>query len=119
MTFDLVELLQYLELDGSTAIFAIFVVFVMWAIMSNSKAANLIRTTVVNRVSNTISTIHTNKERLSEQISADIDEVLENLQEESDANNVLIVRFRNGSYDSVGSSILKFFASNEKTKPGY
>jgi hypothetical protein len=119
MTFDLVELLKYLEVDGSTAIFAIFVVFLIWTMMSNSKAANLIRTTVVNRVSNTISTIHTNKERLSEQISADIDEVLENLQEESDANNVLIVRFRNGSYDSVGSSILKFFASNEKTKPGY
>jgi hypothetical protein len=119
MTFDLVELLQYLDLHGSTAIIAIMTMFICWVLFSSSNIANKIRIKVIEGFSMASSSIHTDKERLAEQISADIDEVLEHLQTETKADNVLVVRFRNGSYDSVGNSILKFFASNEKAKPGY
>lgn len=119
MTFDLVELLQYLDLNGSTAILAMSIMFIAWVLFSSSNIANKIRIRVIESFSRASSSIHTDKERLAEQISADIDEVLEQLQAETKADNVLVVRFRNGSYDSVGNSILKFFASNEKAKPGY
>jgi hypothetical protein len=107
MTFDLVELLQYLDLHGSTAIIAIMTMFICWVLFSSSNIANKIRIKVIEGFSMASSSIHTDKERLAEQISADIDEVLEHLQTETKADNVLVVRFRNGSYDSVGNSILK------------
>lgn len=119
MKFDLVELLRYLGLEGKDAIFALIVVFSLWVLFSNDKISEKLRMRVIKTFSNASSTIHIDQERLAEQIGADIDEVLTHLQGETEANNVLVIRFRNGSYDSMGSSILKFFASNEKAKAGY
>ena len=119
MEFDLVELLKYIELDGSSAFWVILLTLIFWVLFSGDKASEKIRMRVIKTFSAASSTIHIDQERLAEKIGADIDEVLTNLQQETDANNVLVIRFRNGSYDSMGSSILKFFASNEKTKSGY
>ena len=119
MKFDLVELLKYIGIDGSSAFWVILLAFIFWTLFSEDKASEKIRMRVIKTFSAASSTIHVNQERLAEKIGADIDEVLMNLQQETDANNVLVIRFRNGSYDSMGSSILKFFASNEKTKSGY
>lgn len=119
MDFDLVELLQYLGLDGLEAFLFIGLVFACWILFSSDKISEKIRMRVIKTFSDASSTIHIDQERLAEKISNDIDDVLDNLQAETDANNVLVVRFRNGSYDSMGSSILKFFASNEKSKSGY
>lgn len=119
MKFDLVELLQYLGLEGKDAIVALIIVFLGWVLFSNDKFSEKVRMRVIKTFSSASSTIHIDQERLAEKIGADIDEILTHLQSETEANNVLVVRFRNGSYDSMGSSILKFFASNEKAKAGY
>ena len=119
MEFDLVELLQYLGLTGKDAFVSLLFVFILWIILSNDKLSKKMRIKIVKAFSNASSSIHLNQERLSEKINLDIDEILTTLQAQTNANNVLIVRFRNGTYDSMGNSILKFFASNEKTMPGY
>jgi hypothetical protein len=119
MKFDLVEFLKYAGIDGTSAFWIVLLCFIFWVLFSGDKFSEKIRMRVIKTFSAASSTIHIDQERLAEKIGADIDEVLANLQQETDANNVLVVRFRNGSYDSMGSSILKFFASNEKAKSGY
>ena len=119
MKIDLVEFLQYAGIDGTSAFWIVLICFMFWALFSGDKLSEKIRMRVIKTFSAASSTIHIDQERLAEKIGTDIDEVLTNLQMETDAENVLVVRFRNGSYDSMGSSILKFFASNEKTKSGY
>ena len=119
MKFDLVEFLKYAGIDGTSAFWIVLLCFIFWVLFSGDKFSEKIRMRVIKTFSAASSTIHVDQERLAEKIGADIDEVLTNLQQETDANNVLVVRFRNGSYDSMGSSILKFFASNEKAKSGY
>lgn len=119
MKFDLVEFLKYAGIDGTSAFWIVLLCFIFWVLFSGDKFSEKIRMRVIKTFSAASSTIHIDQERLAEKIGADIDEVLTNLQQETDANNVLVVRFRNGSYDSMGSSILKFFASNEKAKSGY
>jgi hypothetical protein len=119
MSFDLVELLKYMGIEGSSVFWILLLAFIGWTLFSGDKFSEKIRMRVIKTFSAASSTIHIDQERLAEKIGTDIDEVLTNLQMETDAENVLVVRFRNGSYDSMGSSILKFFASNEKTKPGY
>ena len=119
MNFDLVELLRYLGLEGKDAIVAILLGFFAWVLFSENKRAEKIRRRIIKTFSDTYSSMHAEQERMAEKIGTDIDEVLTHLQIETEANNVLVIRFRNGSYDSMGSSILKFFASNEKAKAGY
>lgn len=119
MKFDLVEFLKYAGIDGTSAFWIVLLCFIFWVLFSGDKFSEKVRMRVIKTFSAASSTIHIDQERLAEKIGADIDEVLTNLQQETDANNVLVVRFRNGSYDSMGSSILKFFASNEKAKSGY
>lgn len=119
MNFDLVELLRYLGLEGKDAIVAILLAFFAWVLFSENKRAEKIRRRIIKTFSDTSSSMHAEQERMAEKIGTDIDEVLTHLQAETEANNVLVIRFRNGSYDSMGSSILKFFASNEKAKAGY
>lgn len=119
MEFDLVELLQYLGLHGTKAIIFILLIIVGGVCFSSKKPFEFIRARVIKIFSSTSASLHREQERLAEKVSNDIDEVLENLQSETGANNVLVIRFRNGDYDSMGSSVLKFFASNEKTKAGY
>ncbi len=119
MKFDLVELLQYLGLNGYKAIIFILVLFIIGICFSTKKPFETIRARIINIFSSTSAHLHREQERIAEKVSNDIDEVLENLQAETNANNVLVIRFRNGDYDSMGSSVLKFFASNEKTKAGY
>ena len=119
MKFDLVEFLKFAGIDGTSAFWIVLLCFIFWVLFSGDKFSEKIRMRVIKTFSAASSTIHIDQERLAEKIGADIDEVLTNLQQETDANNVLVVRFRNGSYDSMGSSILKFFASNEKAKSGY
>ena len=119
MKIDLVEFLQYAGIDGTSAFWIVLICFMFWVLFSGDKLSEKIRMRVIKTFSAASSTIHIDQERLAEKIGTDIDEVLTNLQMETDAENVLVVRFRNGSYDSMGSSILKFFASNEKTKSGY
>lgn len=119
MSFDLVELLKYMGIEGASVFWILLLVFIGWTLFSGDKFSEKIRMRVIKTFSAASSTIHIDQERLAEKIGTDIDEVLTNLQMETDAENVLVVRFRNGSYDSMGSSILKFFASNEKTKSGY
>lgn len=119
MEFDLVELLQYLGLRSYEAIIFILILFVIGVCFSSKKPFKKLRERLISTFSLTTATIHREQERLAEKVSNDIDEVLENLQTETGANNVLVIRFRNGDYDSMGSSVLKFFASNEKTKAGY
>ena len=119
MEFDLVELLQYLGLNGYKAIIFILVLFIIGVCFSTKKPFENIRARINNIFSSTSAHLHREQERIAEKVSNDIDEVLENLQAETNANNVLVIRFRNGDYDSMGSSVIKFFASNEKTKAGY
>lgn len=119
MEFNLVELLKYFEIDGKWGLILVLFCFVFWVLFSNDKLSSKIRIKIIESFSSASSSIHIEQERLSEKINTDIDTVLDNLQKESNANNVLVVRFRNGTYDSMGSSILKFFASNEKAKAGY
>lgn len=119
MKFDLVEFLKYAGIDGTSAFWIVLLCFIFWVLFSGDKFSEKVRMRVIKTFSTASSTIHIDQERLAEKIGTDIDEVLTNLQQETDANNVLVVRFRNGSYDSMGSSILKFFASNEKAKSGY
>lgn len=119
MEFDLVELLQYLGLHGTEAIIFILFIIIGGVCFSSKKPFEFIRARVIKIFSSTSASLHREQERLAEKVSNDIDEVLENLQSETGANNVLVIRFRNGDYDSMGSSVLKFFASNEKTKAGY
>jgi hypothetical protein len=119
MKFDLVEFLKYTGIDGTSAFWIVLLCFIFWVLFSGDKFSEKVRMRVIKTFSAASSTIHIDQERLAEKIGTDIDEVLINLQQETDANNVLVVRFRNGSYDSMGSSILKFFASNEKAKSGY
>jgi hypothetical protein len=119
MSFDLVELLKFLGVKPAHALWLIPAIIIGWFLFSGGKNAERARKRVIKTFSSASSAIHIDQERLAERIGVDIDEVLTNLQQETDADNVLVVRFRNGSYDSMGSSILKFFASNEKTKSGY
>ena len=119
MEFDLVELLQYLGLHGTKAIIFILFIIIGGVCFSSKKPFEFIRTRVIKIFSSTSAAIHREQERLAEKVSTEIDEVLENLQAGTVANNVLVIRFRNGDYDSMGNSVLKFFASNEKAKPGY
>ena len=119
MEFDLIELLQYLGLHGYKAIIFILLALAAGVGFSSKKPFELIRARLINIFSSTSAHLHREQERLAEKVSNDIDEVLEVLQDKTGANNVLVIRFRNGDYDSMGSSVLKFFASNEKTKAGY
>ena len=119
MKIDLVEFLKYTGIDGTSAFWVVLLCFIFWVLFSGDKISEKIRMRVIKTFSAASSTIHIDQERLAERIGADIDEVLSHLQQETDANNALVIRFRNGSYDSMGSSILKFFASNEKAKSGY
>ena len=119
MEFDLTELLQYLGLHGYQAIIFILFLLLVGVCFSSKKPFECVRARLINIFSSTSASLHREQERLAEKVSNDIDEVLENLQSETGANNVLVIRFRNGDYDSIGSSVLKFFASNEKTKAGY
>ena len=119
MQFNIVEFLKYTGIDGTTALWLGLLVFVCFVLFSNDKITEKIRMRVIKTFSAASSTIHIDQERLAEKIGADIDEILTHLQQDSDANNAIVIRFRNGSYDSMGSSILKFFASNEKAKSGY
>jgi hypothetical protein len=119
MKVDLVELLEYLGIDGTSGFWLILLGFIFWVLFSGDKVSEKIRMRVIKTFSAASSTIHIDQERLAERIGTDIDEILTHLQQETDANNAIVIRFRNGSYDSMGSSILKFFASNEKAKSGY
>lgn len=119
MQFNIVEFLKYTGIDGTTALWLGLFIFVCFVLFSNDKITEKIRMRVIKTFSAASSTIHIDQERLAEKIGADIDEILTHLQQDSDANNAIVIRFRNGSYDSMGSSILKFFASNEKAKSGY
>lgn len=119
MKFDLVELLNYLGLHGKTAIVILIIGFIVWILFSNNKASNFLIRKLVERFSKVLTSIHKEKELASEKVSLEIDKILASLREETDATNALVIRYRNGSYDSIGSSILKFYATNEKTKPGY
>lgn len=123
MEFNVVEFLKYCNINGSDAIVVLaaifFFVFVAWILFSKDRLSEKLRIRVIKLFSSASSTIHIGQERLAEQISADIDQVLSHLRAETEANNALVIRFRNGSYDSMGNSILKFFASNEKAKSGY
>lgn len=119
MKVDLVELLKYLGIDGTSGFWLILLGFIFWVLFSGDKVSEKIRMRVIKTFSAASSTIHIDQERLAEKIGTDIDEILTHLQQDSDANNAIVIRFRNGSYDSMGSSILKFFASNEKAKSGY
>lgn len=119
MQFNIVEFLKYTGIDGTTALWLGLLIFVCFVLFSNDKITEKIRMRVIKTFSAASSTIHIDQERLAEKIGADIDEILTHLQQDSDANNAIVIRFRNGSYDSMGSSILKFFASNEKAKSGY
>ena len=119
MQFNIVEFLKYAGVDGTTALWLGLLIFVCFVLFSNDKITEKIRMRVIKTFSAASSTIHIDQERLAEKIGADIDEILTHLQQDSDANNAIVIRFRNGSYDSMGSSILKFFASNEKAKSGY
>jgi len=119
MKFDLVEFLKYAGIDGTSAFWIVLLCFIFWVLFSGDKFSEKIRMRVIKTFSAASSTIHIDQERLAEKIGADIDEILTHLQQDSEANNAIVIRFRNGSYDSMGSSILKFFASNEKAKSGY
>ena len=119
MQFNIVEFLKYTGIDGTTALWLGLFIFVCFVLFSNDKITEKIRMRAIKTFSAASSTIHIDQERLAEKIGADIDEILTHLQQDSDANNAIVIRFRNGSYDSMGSSILKFFASNEKAKSGY
>lgn len=119
MKFDLVELLNYLGLHGKTAIIILLIGFAVWVLFSNNKVSNFLIKRLIERFSKVLSSIHKEKELASEKIGLEIDHILESLREETDATNALVIRYRNGNYDSIGSSILKFYTSNEKTKPGY
>lgn len=119
MQFNIVEFLKYAGVDGTTALWLGLLIFVCFVLFSNDKITEKIRMRVIKTFSAASSTIHIDQERLAEKIGTDIDEILTHLQQDSDANNAIVIRFRNGSYDSMGSSILKFFASNEKAKSGY
>jgi hypothetical protein len=119
MQFNIVEFLKYAGVDGTTALWLGLLIFVCFVLFSNDKITEKIRMRVIKTFSAASSTIHIDQERLAEKIGTDIDEILTHLQQDSDANNAILIRFRNGSYDSMGSSILKFFASNEKAKSGY
>lgn len=119
MDFNIVEFLQYAGIKGTSALWAGLLIFTFFILFSNDKVSEKIRMRVIKVFSAASSTIHIDQERLAEKIGADIDEILTHLQQDTDANNAIVIRFRNGSYDSMGSSILKFFASNEKAKSGY
>lgn len=119
MKIDLVEFLQYAGIDGASAFWIVLLCFIFWVLFSGDKLSEKIRMRVIKTFSAASSTIHIDQERLAEKIGTDIDEILTHLQQDSEANNAIVIRFRNGSYDSMGSSILKFFASNEKAKSGY
>lgn len=119
MEFDLIELLKYIGIGGREALFLLSIVFFLWLIFSNKEKANKLRMRVIQTFSDSSEKLHIGRERLTEKINDDIDGVLDYLQEQTNAENVLVARFRNGTYDSMGSSILKFYASNEKAKPGY
>ena len=119
MKIDLVEFLQYAGIDGTSAFWIVLLCFIFWVLFSGDKLSEKIRMRVIKTFSAASSTIHIDQERLAEKIGTDIDEILTHLQQDSEANNAIVIRFRNGSYDSMGSSILKFFASNEKAKSGY
>lgn len=119
MDFNIVEFLQYAGIKGTSALWAGLLIFTFFILFSNDKVSEKIRMRVIKVFSAASSTIHIDQERLTEKIGADIDEILTHLQQDTDANNAIVIRFRNGSYDSMGSSILKFFASNEKAKSGY
>ena len=119
MDFNLKELLDYLGLHGWQALLVAIFFFVVWIVFSNDKASTFIAKKIVERFSAIVSSIHKEKELASEKLGLEIDQVLTTLREETDATNALVVRYRNGNYDSIGSSILKFYAVNEKAKPGY
>lgn len=119
MKIDLVEFLQYAGIGGTSAFWIVLLCFIFWVLFSGDKLSEKIRMRVIKTFSAASSTIHIDQERLAEKIGTDIDEILTHLQQDSEANNAIVIRFRNGSYDSMGSSILKFFASNEKAKSGY
>lgn len=119
MSFDLVALLEYLNLNGWSAITALLILFLIWMLFSNNKVSEKIRIRILKTFSESSSTLHLEKERIAEKTSSEIDEVLDRLQHETGATNVLYVRFHNGKYDRIGSSIIKFSAANEKAKSGY
>ena len=119
MKFDLVELLNYLGLHGKSAIIIVLIIILAWILFSNNKVSNFLIKKVIERFSSILTSIHREKEIASEKINLDIDKLLVTLRDETGATNALVVRYRNGSYDTVGSSIIKFYATNEKTRAGY
>ena len=119
MSFDLNELLKYLGLHGWQALLVVGGFFILWLVFSNDKASTFLAKKIVEKFSAIISSIHKEKQITSEKMSREIDLVLHQLREDTDATNALVVRYRNGNFDSIGSSILKFYATNEKTKPGF
>lgn len=119
MSFDLVELLEYVGIHGKWAVVVVCIALFFWLLLSEKKIPKSFRDKLVGRFYQSIYSIHSQKEKEAQKMSAEIDAILENTQEDTDAHNVIVVRYHNGVYDKVGNSLLKFSATNEIAKPGY
>lgn len=115
---EILSILSYFGITGGVGIAILSIILLFSFLSKNQKLATKF-SNYIKKCANRLTRRQKEIETLAiEDMERKINLLISDLQKQTNADNVLVVRYHNGLYDVLGNSLLKLSATNEAIKAG-